>query len=139
MGLDFGEGVDKVRIRVLSDNSIDITLRTDEKFKDKVQQAGFSAMMCLAEHGLSLHIEVTKGESVHTFLLDAGGLSGSVSNNMKVLQIDPKKIEAFILSHGHFDHFGGIDYIIDQFSPGTKIILSKNAFSYIPSCRRAVS
>nr|MDO8079738.1 MBL fold metallo-hydrolase [Candidatus Freyarchaeota archaeon] len=128
MGLDFGEGVDKVRVRVLTENTTDITLLTDQKFRDKVQQPGPSTLMCLAEHGLSLLFEVTEGGSVHTFLLDAGGLLGSVANNMKFLQIDPKEIEKFVLSHGHFDHFGGLNHIINQFSPGTEIIVAKNAF-----------
>lgn len=128
MSLDFGEGVDKVRIRVISENTTDITLLTDEKFKDKVQQPGPSTLMCTAEHGLAMLFEVTKGDSVHTFLLDAGGILGTVANNMKYLQIEPSKIEKFVLSHGHFDHFGGLNHIINQFSPGTEIIVGKNAF-----------
>ncbi|MHA1209133.1 MAG: MBL fold metallo-hydrolase [Candidatus Freyarchaeota archaeon] len=128
MSLDFGEGVDRVKIRVLTENTTDITLKTDERFKDKVQQPGPSTVMCWAEHGLAMLFEVTSGDSTHTFLLDAGGPLGSVSNNMKALQIDPSKIEKFILSHGHFDHFGGLNHIINQFSPGTEIIVAKNAF-----------
>lgn len=128
MGLDFSEGVDKVRVRVLTENITDITLLTDPKFKDRVQQPGASTLMCLAEHGLAMLFEVTMGNSTHTFLFDAGGLLGSIANNMKYLQIDPKKIENFVLSHGHFDHFGGLNYIINQFSQGTEIIVAKNAF-----------
>lgn len=128
MSLDFGEGVDKVRVRVLTENTTDITLLTDQKFRDKVQQPGPSTVMCLAEHGLAMLIEVTEGDSFHTFLLDAGGPLGSIANNTKFLQIDPKKIEKFVLSHGHFDHFGGLNHIINQFSQGTEIIVAKNAF-----------
>ncbi|MGQ9720884.1 MAG: MBL fold metallo-hydrolase [Candidatus Jordarchaeum sp.] len=128
MSLDFGEGVDKVRIKVLSENTTDITLLTDEKFKEKVQQPGASTLMCTAEHGLAMLFEVKKGENVHTFLLDAGGILGTIANNMKFLQIDFSKIEKFVLSHGHFDHFGGLNHIIGQFSPGTEIIVAKNAF-----------
>lgn len=128
MSLDFGEGVGKVRIKVLSENTTDITLATDEKFKDKVQQPGPSTLMCLAEHGLAMLFEVTNGETVHTFLLDAGGILGSVANNIKYLQIDTSKIEKFVLSHGHFDHYGGLNHIFNQFSPGTEIMVAKNAF-----------
>ncbi len=128
MSLDFGEGVDGVRIRVLTENTTDITLLTDEKFRDKVQQPGASTLFCMAEHGLAMLFEITKNDSTRTFLMDAGGLIGSIANNMKFLQVDPKKIEKFILSHGHFDHFGGLNHIINQFSPGTEIIISKNAF-----------
>ncbi len=128
MSLDFGEGVDKVRIRIINENTTDVTLLTDEKFKDKVQQPGTSTIMCIAEHGLAMLFEVNKGETVHTFLLDAGGTLGMVSNNIKHLQIEPNKIEKFILSHGHFDHFGGLNHIINQFSPGTEIIVAENAF-----------
>ena len=128
LSLDFGEGVDKVRIKVLSENTTDITLLTDEKFKEKVQQPGSSTVMCMAEHGLAMLFEVKKGETVHTFLLDAGGILGTIANNMKYLQIDSSKIEKFVLSHGHFDHFGGLNNIVSQFSEGTELIVAKNAF-----------
>ncbi|MEM3586508.1 MAG: MBL fold metallo-hydrolase [Candidatus Jordarchaeaceae archaeon] len=128
MSLDFGEGVDKVRVRVLTENTTDITVLTDPKFRGKVHQPGASTLMCLAEHGLAMLFEITVGNSTHTFLLDAGGLLGSIANNMRCLQIDPRSIEKFVLSHGHFDHFGGLNHIINQFSPGTEIIVARNAF-----------
>lgn len=128
MELDFNTGVDTVKIRILTENTTDITLRTDQKFKTKVQQPGPTAIRCLAEHGLAILVEVAHQDSSYTFLFDSGGLLGSVSNNMKALQIDTTKIESFILSHGHFDHFGGLNHIINQFSPGTEIIFEKNAF-----------
>ncbi|MFQ5820752.1 MAG: MBL fold metallo-hydrolase [Candidatus Heimdallarchaeota archaeon] len=128
MRIDFGDGVDKVKIRIITENTTDITQRTDIKFKDKVQQPGPSAMRCFAEHGLAMLIEVYKDNLVKTFLIDAGGLLGSVSINMKALKIDISKIDKFILTHGHIDHFGGLNQIINQFSPGTEIIVANNAF-----------
>lgn len=120
--------MDKVQVRVLTENTTDITFLTDPKFRGRVQQPGASTLMCWAEHGLAMLFEVTTEDSTHTFLLDAGGLLGSVANNMKFLQVNPKKIEKFVLSHGHFDHFGGLNHIINQFSPGTEIIVARNAF-----------
>lgn len=63
MSLDFGEGVDKVRVRVLTENTTDITLLTDPKFRERVHQPGASTLMCWAEHGLAMLFEVTMGNS----------------------------------------------------------------------------
>ena len=36
-------------------------------------------------------------------------------NNIELLGADPKKVEALIVSHGHFDHFGGLIGFLDKF------------------------
>lgn len=58
---------------------------------------------CLYEHGLSFYIET--GD--HKLLVDAGQTDAFLENAGK-LQIDLSKIEHVILSHGHYDHAGGI-------------------------------
>ena len=58
---------------------------------------------CIAEHGLSIYIETEK----HKLLLDTGQTDAAV-RNAEVLGIDLTSVDTVILSHGHYDHSGGI-------------------------------
>ena len=58
---------------------------------------------CIAEHGLSIYAETEK----HKLLLDTGQ-TDAVVKNAKVLNIDLSAVDTVILSHGHYDHSGGI-------------------------------
>ena len=58
---------------------------------------------CIAEHGLSLYIETEK----HKLLLDTGQ-TDAVVKNAEVLGVDLSLVDTVILSHGHYDHSGGI-------------------------------
>ena len=65
---------------------------------DKVRKRGF-----LAEHGLSLFIEHPGGN----ILFDTGQ-SSVYSHNAALLGINLEKTDHIILSHGHYDHCGGL-------------------------------
>jgi 7,8-dihydropterin-6-yl-methyl-4-(beta-D-ribofuranosyl)aminobenzene 5'-phosphate synthase len=68
------------------------------------------------EHGLSFLIE-TGGQRT---LFDAG-LSGTVLlHNLAVAETAPSSITALALSHGHYDHTGGLDSLMPQ-CPGLPI------------------
>lgn len=58
---------------------------------------------CSYAHGLSFYIETVK----HKILMDLGPSSETLENAKK-LGIDLGKIDTVILSHGHYDHSGGI-------------------------------
>ncbi|MCR4788307.1 MAG: MBL fold metallo-hydrolase [Lachnospiraceae bacterium] len=58
---------------------------------------------CAYEHGLSFYAE-TKS---HKILIDLGPTESTLKN-ASVLGIDLKKVDTVILSHGHYDHSGGI-------------------------------
>ena len=58
---------------------------------------------CLYEHGLSFYVETPN----HKLLVDAGASDKFLGNAYK-LNIDLAKIDSLILSHGHYDHSGGI-------------------------------
>ena len=58
---------------------------------------------CIAEHGLSIYIETEK----HKLLLDTGQ-TDAVVRNAEALGIDLSDVDTVILSHGHYDHSGGI-------------------------------
>ena len=58
---------------------------------------------CVYAHGLSFYVETKK----HRMLLDLGP-SGQTLQNAQALGIDLAAIDTVILSHGHYDHSGGI-------------------------------
>ena len=57
----------------------------------------------VAEHGLSLLVEAA-GRRI---LFDAGA-TGHLLHNMEQMKIDPRSIDLAIVSHGHYDHTGGL-------------------------------
>lgn len=58
---------------------------------------------CSYEHGLSIYVETKK----HKLLVDTGATSAFIENAEK-LGVDLGKVDTVILSHGHYDHSGGI-------------------------------
>lgn len=76
---------------------------------------------CIAEHGLSLYIETEK----HKLLLDTGQ-TDAVVKNAEALGIDLSTVDTVVLSHGHYDHSGGI-LPFSQINHTAQIIMQKSA------------
>jgi 7,8-dihydropterin-6-yl-methyl-4-(beta-D-ribofuranosyl)aminobenzene 5'-phosphate synthase len=66
----------------------------------------------LAEHGLSCLIKVFAGAEEHTLLMDAAVTPACLFNNARLLRADLSELEAIILSHGHPDHFLGLEELL---------------------------
>jgi 7,8-dihydropterin-6-yl-methyl-4-(beta-D-ribofuranosyl)aminobenzene 5'-phosphate synthase len=66
------------------------------------------AAICCAHHGLSLLITAQTGVTRRTLLLDAGPEGATFLRNASILGVDFAAIEAVVLSHGHWDHAGGL-------------------------------
>lgn len=78
---------------------------------------------CLcSEHGLSLLIE-TDGKR---FLLDTGA-TGAFADNARKLGVDLATVDAVILSHGHYDHGGGLETFLKH-NATAPVYLSAHAF-----------
>lgn len=63
-----------------------------------------------------------------TILFDAGTDARVFESNLKSLKIDLRKIDVAIVSHGHYDHTGGFDYLLSV-NPKVKIYAPADFFS----------
>ncbi len=73
------------------------------------------------EHGLSLYIKTQN----HHLLADAGQ-SDAIIGNASELGIDLALVDTIVLSHGHYDHSGGI-MPLSQLNPAVKVYMQKKA------------
>ena len=71
----------------------------------------------LGEHGLSLWIET--GEKRYLFDM---GQSGVFLKNAGKMKLDPECLDGIILSHGHYDHCGGMTEWIGKQNSNGKLL-----------------
>jgi 7,8-dihydropterin-6-yl-methyl-4-(beta-D-ribofuranosyl)aminobenzene 5'-phosphate synthase len=108
--------VDRLAVRIVTDNiviqfvpaekrgSLTIERRTGgNTVPDRPPRAALNG-----EWGLSMHAESQIGGETKHVLIDFGYTPEVLLNNMEILKIDPSIFDAIVLSHGHYDHFGGM-------------------------------
>ncbi len=75
-----------------------------------------------SEHGLSLYIET----KAHKLLFDTGA-SGLFAENALKMNIDLSEVDMVVLSHGHYDHGGGLHTFLNL-NKKAKVYLNRRAF-----------
>jgi 7,8-dihydropterin-6-yl-methyl-4-(beta-D-ribofuranosyl)aminobenzene 5'-phosphate synthase len=115
---------DALQITTIVDNQIDALLPGDEAVQRRPWgvtgvhnpyiEAVTVANPLRAEHGFSALVTVTRGSERHTLLFDLGVSTHGAIENMDRLEIAPKDVEGVVLSHGHFDHTGGLEGLVER-------------------------
>ena len=75
-----------------------------------------------AEHGLSMYVET----SHHKIIMDTGS-SELTWENASVLGVDIEKADTVVISHGHYDHAGGL-LSLNNINNSAKVFIMKTAF-----------
>ncbi len=84
---------------------------------------------CVAEHGLSFYIET----ACHKVLLDTGASDAFLKNATR-LGVDLTQVDTVVISHGHYDHTGGLLAFANINSTAT-VYIHKNATGAYYNCR----
>ncbi|MCL6612362.1 MAG: MBL fold metallo-hydrolase [Peptococcaceae bacterium] len=71
-----------------------------------------------AEHGLAFYIEVSAAGEKSVLLMDFGVSREGAARNMEAMGLDLSGVKAAVLSHGHFDHWGGLEKVAARIIPG---------------------
>jgi 7,8-dihydropterin-6-yl-methyl-4-(beta-D-ribofuranosyl)aminobenzene 5'-phosphate synthase len=110
--------VDEVAVTVLVDNTYDALLIGDERVRrpsftvgtaPAPQFVGGTTMTGLvAEHGFGALVSVRRGDRTTAVLFDSGLSPDALVTNSDRLQVDLTAVQGVVLSHGHFDHAGGL-------------------------------
>ena len=99
----------------------------------------------LAEHGISFLINIENNGESRYFLMDTGQKPETLIYNARKLNINfcDLKIDAIILSHGHYDHTGGLKGFLETYSQPVPIIGHPDVFvpriSYVGGFRTVSS
>jgi len=113
--------VDAVSVRVVVDSYQFAVAASKKMGPVDIQHFGWGlskdkppSRTLISEFGLSMHAESKRGNETRNLLMDFGFTPEALNNNVDVLAIDTAALDALVLSHGHYDHFGGVVGFLQQ-------------------------
>jgi 7,8-dihydropterin-6-yl-methyl-4-(beta-D-ribofuranosyl)aminobenzene 5'-phosphate synthase len=133
--------VDRLAITTLVDNVTDILLvdegparrprlRDGPRVPATLLDTGEAFDALRAEHGFAALVSFTRGDREHRVLFDTGISPDGLVENMRRLGLSLDAVEAIVLSHGHFDHVGGMQGLVRDLGPANlPVFLHPEAWS----------
>ncbi len=110
--MEIDVSAEEVTLKVIVENSVKLGLKN-----------------ILGAHGFSALVEVVDEKGVECrVLFDTGPNYSVLRNNCEVMGIDMNKIDAIVLSHGHYDHTGGLLELLNKLSRKVPVICHPDCF-----------
>jgi 7,8-dihydropterin-6-yl-methyl-4-(beta-D-ribofuranosyl)aminobenzene 5'-phosphate synthase len=117
--------VDRLEVHIVVDNATDMLSSNPAHVENEssyLYRKGMRVLsgkcICCAHHGLSCLVTVHRGAASRTLLFDTGPDPDTFEINARRLGLDLAAVEAVVLSHGHWDHAGGMLRAIDMIRAG---------------------
>lgn len=135
--------VDALEVQVLVDNVTDsistvpsdVTNETAVLIRNGSMPMSAGEYRCCAHHGLSLIITARIGGDRQTLVFDAGPEAYTVTRNGALLKVPFGDAGAVVLSHGHWDHAGGLVEVVRQITAvnnGRRVECHVNQGMFVP-------
>jgi 7,8-dihydropterin-6-yl-methyl-4-(beta-D-ribofuranosyl)aminobenzene 5'-phosphate synthase len=107
--------VDRLAVRMVTDNIVIQFIPTEKRDGLTIERRSGNTRpdrppraILNGEWGLAMHAQSHRGGEERNVMIDFGYTPEVLTNNMAILGVDPANFDAMVLSHGHYDHFGGM-------------------------------
>jgi 7,8-dihydropterin-6-yl-methyl-4-(beta-D-ribofuranosyl)aminobenzene 5'-phosphate synthase len=107
--------VDRLAVRMVTDNIVIQFLPNETRDGLMIERKSGNThpdkpprTVLRGEWGLGMQAQSFRGAEERNVMIDFGYTPEVLLNNMEILKIDPSQYDAIVLSHGHYDHFGGM-------------------------------
>lgn len=107
--------VDTLAVRIVTDNIVLQFVPNEKRDGLTIERRGGNTKpdqpprhVLNGEWGLSMHAQSFARGEERNVLIDFGYTPEVLTNNMAILGVDASAFDAMVLSHGHYDHFGGM-------------------------------
>ena len=107
--------VDRLAVRMVTDNIVIQFVASEKRDGLTIERKSGNThpdrpprTILNGEWGLAMHAQSFAGEVERNVMIDFGYTPEVLLNNLAILNIDPATFDAMVLSHGHYDHFGGM-------------------------------
>jgi 7,8-dihydropterin-6-yl-methyl-4-(beta-D-ribofuranosyl)aminobenzene 5'-phosphate synthase len=102
-----------VTIEVLVDNFFDVFEPSRPGVVERIVPGRLKKPL-VAAHGLAFWITLQKDGAPSQLLMDAANSPLPLMNNIEALEHNLEEVDALVLSHGHPDHYGGLQEILNR-------------------------
>jgi len=107
--------VDRLAVRMVTDNIVIQFLPNETRDGLTIERKSGNThpdkpprTILNGEWGLAMQAQSFRGTQERNVMVDFGYTPEVLLNNMEILKVDPSHYDAIVLSHGHYDHFGGM-------------------------------
>ncbi|MFW5914247.1 MAG: MBL fold metallo-hydrolase [Thermoplasmatota archaeon] len=119
---------DRLEVTVLMDNYVNNLLLESGEFVRRPNTVSPETPL-IAQHAFSCLLEVYRGGERHAVLFDTGVDPNCLFHNASILGKDLQEVEAVVLSHGSYDHYGGLLGFYERAPDGIPLVVHPDAFS----------